>query len=79
MPNCEIQKKIKDCDYFSDNVFLARLANVYVNMNFLATQLSDSGADSTDAEVLKELALKHEVPQLVLDIRQKVKIKSTYL
>jgi DNA polymerase I-like protein with 3'-5' exonuclease and polymerase domains len=38
-----------------------------------------TGADSTDAEVLKELALKHEVPQLVLDIRQKVKIKSTYL
>ena len=38
-----------------------------------------TGADSTDAEVLKELAEKHEVPQLVLDIRQKVKIKSTYL
>ena len=38
-----------------------------------------TGADSTDAEVLKELADKHEVPQLVLDIRQKVKIKSTYL
>jgi len=38
-----------------------------------------TGADSTDAEVLKELAEEHEVPQLVLDIRQKVKIKSTYL
>ena len=38
-----------------------------------------TGADSTDAEVLKELSLKHEIPQLVLDIRQKVKIKSTYL
>ena len=38
-----------------------------------------TGAHSTDAEVLKELAEKHEVPQLVLDIRQKVKIKSTYL
>lgn len=38
-----------------------------------------TGADSTDAEVLKELAEKHEVPQLVLDIRQKVKIKTTYL
>ena len=38
-----------------------------------------TGADSTDAEVLKELAEEHEVPQLVLDIRQKVKIKTTYL
>jgi DNA polymerase I-like protein with 3'-5' exonuclease and polymerase domains len=38
-----------------------------------------TGAESTDAEVLKELADEHEVPQLVLDIRQKVKIKTTYL
>jgi len=38
-----------------------------------------TGAESTDAEVLKELAEEHEVPQLVLDIRQKVKIKTTYL
>ena len=38
-----------------------------------------TGADSTDAEVLGQLAEEHAVPQLVLDIRQKVKIKSTYL
>lgn len=38
-----------------------------------------TGADSTDAEVLNTLALEHEVPALILDIRQKVKIKSTYL
>jgi len=38
-----------------------------------------TGADSTDAEVLKQLAEEHEVPKLILDIRQKVKIKSTYL
>ena len=38
-----------------------------------------TGADSTDAEVLGKLAEKHPVPQLILDIRQKVKIKSTYL
>ena len=38
-----------------------------------------TGADSTDAEVLGQLAEEHPVPQLVLDIRQKVKIKSTYL
>jgi DNA polymerase I-like protein with 3'-5' exonuclease and polymerase domains len=38
-----------------------------------------TGADSTDAEVLKELAMQSPVPQLILDIRQKSKIKNTYL
>ena len=38
-----------------------------------------TGADSTDAEVLKALAEQSEVPGLILDIRQKSKIKNTYL
>ena len=38
-----------------------------------------TGADSTDAEVLKELALQSDVPKRILDIRQKSKIKNTYL
>lgn len=38
-----------------------------------------TGADSTDAEVLKELAEQSEVPALILNIRQKSKIKNTYL
>jgi len=38
-----------------------------------------TGANSTDAEVLGELAQQSEVPQLILDIRQKSKIKNTYL
>ena len=38
-----------------------------------------TGADSTDAEVLQELAEKHEVPKHILSIRQKSKIKNTYL
>jgi len=37
-----------------------------------------TGADSTDAEVLKELSVQN-VPKLILDIRQKSKIKNTYL
>lgn len=36
-------------------------------------------ADSTDAEVLKELADQHPVPKIILNIRQKSKIKNTYL
>jgi len=38
-----------------------------------------TGADSTDAEVLNELAEQSEVPALILSIRQKSKIKNTYL
>ena len=38
-----------------------------------------TGADSTDAEVLKQLAEQHEIPKHILSIRQKSKIKNTYL
>lgn len=38
-----------------------------------------TGADSTDAEVLTKLSEQSEVPGLILDIRQKSKIKNTYL
>ena len=38
-----------------------------------------TGANSTDAEVLGELASQSEVPRLILAIRQKSKIKNTYL
>ena len=38
-----------------------------------------TGANSTDAEVLGELSKQSEVPGLILDIRQRSKIKNTYL
>ncbi len=38
-----------------------------------------TGQNSTDAEVLNKLASEHAVPQLILNIRQKSKIKNTYL
>lgn len=38
-----------------------------------------TGQDSTNAEVLKQLSAESEVPQLILDIRQKSKIKNTYI
>lgn len=42
-------------------------------------KLTGTGAISTDAEVLKELGELHKVPQLILDIRQKTKLKNTYI
>ena len=38
-----------------------------------------TGAHSTDAEVLNKLAEEHEIPKHILSIRQKSKIKNTYL
>ena len=38
-----------------------------------------TGANSTDAEVLQELGEQHDVPKHILNIRQKSKIKNTYL
>jgi len=38
-----------------------------------------TGAHSTDAEVLQDLGQEHEVPKHILEIRQKSKIKNTYL
>jgi len=40
---------------------------------------TDKGEDSTNAEVLEQLSKQHELPKLILDIRQKSKIKNTYL
>jgi len=40
---------------------------------------TDTGAHSTDAEVLEQLSEVHEIPKLILSIRQKSKIKNTYL
>lgn len=34
---------------------------------------------STDAEVLSELAEQSEIPRIILDLRQKLKIKNTYI
>ena len=44
-----------------------------------AGKKTGTGAHSTDAEVLNELAEEHAVPKHILEIRQKNKIKTTYL
>ena len=42
-------------------------------------RLTGTGADSTDAVALQELSPQHALPALILDVRQRTKIKSTYL
>ena len=41
--------------------------------------VTEKGEHSTNSEVLEKLALQHEIPRLILDIRKKTKIKNTYL
>ena len=41
--------------------------------------LTGTGADSTNAEVLEQLAEAHPIPALILTIRKQSKIKNTYL
>lgn len=40
---------------------------------------TSTGKHSTDAETLQELALEHDIPKLILNIRKNSKIKNTYL
>lgn len=42
-------------------------------------KMTGTGADSTDAEVLGQLALQHPVPAHILEVRKNGKIKNTYL
>lgn len=42
-------------------------------------KLTDTGNISTDAEVMKTLAKDHELPQIILDIKQMEKLKNTYI
>jgi len=41
--------------------------------------VTEKGEHSTNSEVLEKLALQHEIPKLILEIRKKTKIKNTYL
>ena len=76
----EVRQFIKDKDGFNPNstVQLRSLLFDYVGLAPTGKK-TGTGADSTDAESLQKLASEHEIPELILEIRQKVKIKTTYL
>ncbi|MFP9219967.1 DNA polymerase, partial [Enterococcus faecalis] len=42
-------------------------------------KLTDTGADSTDAEALNELATQHPIAKTLLEIRKLTKLISTYV
>lgn len=51
----------------------------YVKLSPVQGKLTATGAISTDAEVLKELAEQHPLPAAILKVRQLGKIKNTYI
>jgi DNA polymerase I-like protein with 3'-5' exonuclease and polymerase domains len=57
---------------------LRKLLFDYLNLKPVGIKTA-KGENSTNAEVLEKLALQHEIPQLILDVRKKTKIKNTYL
>ena len=71
--------KIKD-DKFNPNSVLQLRSLLFDFIGLTPTgKKTEKGLHSTDAEVLKELAAEHAVPKHILEIRQKGKIKNTYL
>lgn len=57
---------------------LRKLLFDYLNLTPTG-KLTSTGAISTDAEVLEELAGEHPLPRALLSIRQKAKLKNTYI
>ena len=76
----EVQQFIKDRGEFNPNstVQLRSLLFDYIGLEPTGKK-TGTGADSTDAEVLGQLGEQHEIPKLILEVRQNVKIKNTYL
>ena len=62
----------------NSTVQLRSLLFDYINLTPTGKK-TGTGAHSTDAEVLGQLAEEHAVPKHILEIRQKNKIKTTYL
>jgi DNA polymerase I-like protein with 3'-5' exonuclease and polymerase domains len=59
-------------------VQLRRLLFDFLNLQPTG-KMTAKGENSTDSEVLHKLASQHEVPNLILTVRKKSKIKNTYL
>jgi DNA polymerase I-like protein with 3'-5' exonuclease and polymerase domains len=78
-------KEIHELEAMQGDVFLPGSVNqlrilLFDLLNLPPTgKLTKTKAISTDAEVLKELGEKHRLPGLILEIRQKTKLKNTYI
>ena len=82
LSNFEAVKKFEEINGkdFNPNSTVQLRSLLFDYLNLVPTgKKTGTGADSTDAEVLKELAEQSTVPGLILNLRQNSKIKNTYL
>lgn len=58
----------------------AQLSKLFFDkLSLTPTKKTATGAYSTDKDVLEKLAKEHAIPEIILDIRSKVKLRSTYI
>jgi DNA polymerase-1 len=56
-----------------------QLADVFEKLNFEVGRKTKTGRISTSSDVLEELAVKYELPRLIIEYREIAKLKSTYV
>jgi DNA polymerase I len=57
----------------------AQLGDIFEELNFEVSQRTKTGKISTSRDVLDELALKYELPRLIIEHREIAKLKGTYV
>jgi len=75
----EVKAFISAKGEFNPNSTLQLRSLLFDYIGLKSDKKTATGALSTDAEVLGNLAEEHDVPKHILEVRQKVKIKNTYL
>ncbi|HUK91323.1 MAG TPA: DNA polymerase, partial [Blastocatellia bacterium] len=56
-----------------------RLGEIFEKLNFETARKTKTGRISTSFDVLEELAVKYELPQLIIEYRELAKLKNTYV
>jgi DNA polymerase-1 len=57
----------------------AQLGDIFEKLNFEVSRRTTTGKISTSRDILDELALKYELPRMVIEFRELMKLKGTYV
>ncbi|HZS05759.1 MAG TPA: DNA polymerase I [Blastocatellia bacterium] len=57
----------------------SQLGDIFEKLNFEVSRKTSTGKISTSRDILDELALKYELPRLVIEYRELAKLKGTYV
>jgi len=57
----------------------SQLGDIFERLNFEVSRRTTTGKISTSRDVLEELALRYELPKLIIDFREMSKLKGTYV